>query len=401
MRFRPMIKPALAVLAMLSVAAHLVGCTALAKAPPANGHLVIVGGALKETNQEVYGRIASLAGQGKIGVVPTATGVPEESIPGAVGRIEKHTGEGGTVVVDIRFDHPEEAANPKWEKAIDDSSGLFFLGGDQSRILNAFRPESGDTISYAACMRLLDRGGFISGTSAGAAMMSDPMIQGGSSTAALKMGVTDVVSEDDSNGVKIGKGMGFFPYGLTDQHFLERGRLGRLVVALDKTGQRFGYGIAEDRALLVDLSKHELAGLGGARAVLVVDMGSVKREGKAFHNIRLSLLNSGDAVDSGTGAVTPAAGQTPYVIPSDSGAKELTADDAWASQAIPDLMTGLVTTGAARAVALDPNFEVILMLDNKVRAWVGNGDAAKTPTIANMRMDIVPRAAETASAVAR
>ena len=63
-----------------------------------------------------------------------------------------------------------------------------------------------------------------------AASMSDPMIAGGDSLNSLLLGPRTENSK--GRGVEIEKGMGFFPYGFTDQHFLRRGRFGRLVVAL-------------------------------------------------------------------------------------------------------------------------------------------------------------------------
>ena len=50
----------------------------------------------------------------------------------------------------------------------------------------------------------------------------------------------------------MGTGLGFFPFGMVDQHFIKRGRLGRLVVAMAEAGVRRGFGIDENTALLVE-----------------------------------------------------------------------------------------------------------------------------------------------------
>jgi cyanophycinase len=171
---------------------------------------------------------------------------------------------------------------------------LYFTGGDQSRIIRAFRrpAPSGaqppwtappdDTPSYLATLRA----GVIAGTSAGAAMMSDPMITGGTSRGSVEawFGLRQRpapaddpdVDEDNRAGrpVSLGRGMGYLPVVLTDQHFFARGRLGRLVVALHQAGRRFGIGIADDRAVRVEVRGSSLVFTAlGDRAALFIDRG--------------------------------------------------------------------------------------------------------------------------------
>ena len=59
--------------------------------------------------------------------------------------------------------------------------------------------------------------------------MSGPMIVSGTSLNALSAGITQDPDEED--GFRIGRGLGFFSWGLVDQHFLQRGRIGRLLAA--------------------------------------------------------------------------------------------------------------------------------------------------------------------------
>ena len=110
-------------------------------------------------------------------------------------------------------------------------------------------------------------GGLVAGSSAGAAMMSQPMILGGTSLESVVHGVT---ADPEQPGLLLGDGLGFFPFGLLDQHFIKRGRLGRLVVAMAAAGVRRGFGIDENTALLVEGDAGRVCGEYG---VMVVDIG--------------------------------------------------------------------------------------------------------------------------------
>lgn len=121
---------------------------------------------------------------------------------------------------------------------IDSCSALWFVGGDQSRILAVFRPQGSDgtprdTLCYTATMRLA-RGGDC-WDFAGAAMQCDPMITGGTSADALEHGATWTNDVQEGQGVGLAHGMGYVKGIMLDQHFLQRGRLGRLLVAMEAT----------------------------------------------------------------------------------------------------------------------------------------------------------------------
>ncbi|MEM7577730.1 MAG: cyanophycinase, partial [Planctomycetota bacterium] len=183
--------------------------------PEPAGHLVIVGGGLQADNEPVYRAVLDrIPADGTLGVLPTASGVPEESGPGHVEDFQQYAGENQKVVLlDIRNGEADKANDPEWGEKIRACDGLWFTGGDQSRIVATFRPpnEAGehiDTPAYAAMWDVLKRGGVIGGTSAGAAMMSDPMIKWGNSHVGWLLGVVNVVPDF---GGGVGKGMGFLP----------------------------------------------------------------------------------------------------------------------------------------------------------------------------------------------
>lgn len=262
--------------AVLAVVLALAGCAAApagpAKAGPSRGSLLIIGGGLEDDNAAIFGRFLELAGPGRIGVIPTASGDADAGAV-TVQRLRRFGPSRDIVVIPLTKYDAGRADEAQIAALIRSCTGLWFTGGDQSRITAVFRPGprggTRDTEAYRATLDVLARGGVIAGTSAGAAVMSDPMITGGTSADALASGATWTDQPREGQGVGLAPGLGYFPFGLTDQHFLERGRLGRLVVALRATGVKTGFGVSENAALEVDLSSGE-ARAWGEHAVTVV-----------------------------------------------------------------------------------------------------------------------------------
>jgi cyanophycinase len=264
-----------------------------------SGRLVIVGGALRARHADVYRAVLDHVGPtGRVGVLPTASGVPEESGPGTVEDFQRHASEGQVIeLIDVRHDTPELAHDPQIVAAIEACDAIWFTGGDQSRIIAVFRPEAGDTPGFHAIRSVLQRGGVIGGTSAGAAMMSDPMIRWGNSHEALLLGAADDLEDF---GVAIGRGMGFFPFGVTDQHFIARGRLGRLLVACDLAGVTLGFGVEENCALVVDLATGTLTAVGEPGLLAIERVGAA---GEEPHRWRVLQVRPGQQL-----TVTPTGG---------------------------------------------------------------------------------------------
>ena len=234
---------------------------------PRSGHLLICGGGMKDDNAGVYGRFVQLAGEGaSIGVVPTATGVEN---PGAstTQLLKSYALPSQTVILlPLTKDDAKNADDPAIADQVRACRGLWFVGGDQSRITAVFRPRTAerpaDSLTYAATLDVLRAGGVIAGTSAGAAVMCDPMITGGTSEDALKNGATWTNDVTEGQGVGLARGMGYFRHGLTDQHFLQRGRLGRLLVAMNAAKVRNAWAISENGCLEVNLKTGSMRAIG-------------------------------------------------------------------------------------------------------------------------------------------
>lgn len=248
------------------------------------GALVIIGGAEdKEGDCVVLREFIRAAGgvDAEIAVMTAAT-----SLPGEVGdeyiRVFERLGAKRVDVV--HTDRREDSEREDNLEKVKGASGIFFTGGDQSRIVDFIK---GTPLDDAIHQRHRE-GAVIGGTSAGAAMMPDEMIVGGAS-----------VSNPSVDAVEMGPGMGFLPGIVVDQHFAQRGRLGRLLAALVLQPAVIGLGIDENTAIIVTGDEFSVVGAG---TITVVDEttathnnleGLLKDEPIALCGVKLHILPHG------------------------------------------------------------------------------------------------------------
>lgn len=272
---------------------------------PAPGRLAVIGGRLEDNNAAIYGEMRRLSG-GRILVFPTASAEPAEVAEEQVAAFRGHGFEAEAAPLPFGAD----ADDPALAALVAAFGSAYFTGGDQAKITAALAPGGRETATLAAIRAALAGGGLLAGSSAGAAMMSAPMLRGGTSLEALVHGVTD---DPERPGLLLGEGLGFFPFGMVDQHFIKRGRLGRLVVAMAAAGVRRGFGVDENTALFVEGKR---AWIRGEYGVMVVDLG--RRAAGAPHRgaggaldrrFRLSYLDDGDAIDLADFAAEPGPGK--------------------------------------------------------------------------------------------
>ncbi|QIR36570.1 cyanophycinase [Tolypothrix sp. PCC 7910] len=222
--------------------------------------LVIIGGAEdKEGDCQILREFLRRAGGTKahIVIMTAATELPREVGENYI-RVFERLGAEKVRIVDTET--REDASSSTALQAINDATGIFFTGGDQARITGILK----DTEIDEAIHKRLGEGVVIAGTSAGAAVMPDTMIVEGDSETNPRIEIVD-----------IGPGMGFLPGVIIDQHFSQRGRLGRLISALLQEPADLGFGIDENTAMVVTDNQIEVVGEG---AVTIVD------ESDATHN---------------------------------------------------------------------------------------------------------------------
>jgi cyanophycinase len=280
----------------------------------AEGRLVIAGGAVTEENAAVWGAFAeALRPEGQVLIVAGASSEPQASAKSArralmaVGvpsaRIETAPlavrDDPSTPDID-EADWSDGGRDSDLAEAVQAAAGIWFTGGDQSRLAELLFDADGEPLPVLAAMHAArSDGAVIGGTSAGAAMMSRLMITGGSSLEAL----IPPKGRRDGPGFTAAQGLGFLPVGVTDQHFGERARLGRLIRAVTietEPARRIGFGVDEGTALLVDDDAYHIVGEG---YVTIVDasnaaFGTVEdrlwAEGLVLH-----LLATGDRIAPG------------------------------------------------------------------------------------------------------
>lgn len=141
-------------------------CSTVEYIGPENGHLVIVGGNLQNTS--IYEKIISLAGgpSAPFVVIPTAGGADSynDSFPTA----ETFRRLGATNVTVLHTYDPAVADTDEFIAPLKEAKGIFFGGGRQWRLVDAYA----GTKSEKAFQDVLDRGGVISGSSAGASIQA-------------------------------------------------------------------------------------------------------------------------------------------------------------------------------------------------------------------------------------
>lgn len=262
--------------------------TALATTASADGTLVIVGGALESDNRAVHQAfIDALPETGKVVIVPAASSVPASSGQGFAEDLRNYGVDPQriemfplAVLDDESTPDTDESAwrDNAWDdrlvSELGEPAGFWFTGGDQSRTMAAMTRDGANESPLLQLIRSrLAAGAVVGGSSAGAAIMSRHMIAGGDSLSALLEPVVHGYTLDqqvEEGHLLLARGAGFLPEGLVDQHFASRARFGRLVRALAETGERCGYGIAEDTALIVDLDAGE-ATVAGSGIVTLMD----------------------------------------------------------------------------------------------------------------------------------
>jgi cyanophycinase len=217
------------------------------------GALVIIGGAEdKEGECQVLREFVRRAGgtKARIVIMTAATELPRDVGENYI-RVFERLGAEDARIVDTET--REDARSSTALEAIEKATGIFFTGGDQARITDILK----DTDIDALIHKRFGEGVVVGGTSAGAAVMPDVMIVEGDGETHPRMDT-----------VELGPGMAFLPGVVIDQHFSQRGRLGRLISALAQQPAVLGFGIDENTAMVVTDSQFEVIGEG---SVTIVD----------------------------------------------------------------------------------------------------------------------------------
>jgi cyanophycinase len=130
----------------------------------------------------------------------------------------------------------EEANDPTVAGTLADATGIFLTGGNQVRLVSVV----GGTRLEDALASAHDRGAVVAGTSAGASAVSTHMVAFGRPGASPKHRM-----------IHISAGLGLVDGVVVDQHFEQRGRMGRLLAAVALSPRLIGIGLDEDTAAVI------------------------------------------------------------------------------------------------------------------------------------------------------
>ena len=208
---------------------------------PSNGSLVIVGGAMRDPG--IMQRFLDLAGgpDAPIVVIPTAGGADEydQFYQG----LNAWRDQGATNLTVLHTKDRSQAESDEFVRAIREASGVWFPGGRQWHLADSYL----DTQTERELHNLLDRGGVIGGSSAGATIQGSYLVRGDTGSNEIMMG--DHV-----------EGFGFLTNSAIDQHLLKRNRQFDLVEVIQAHPELLGIGIDENTAIVVTGNSFEVIG---------------------------------------------------------------------------------------------------------------------------------------------
>lgn len=247
---------------------------------PVTGTLVIVGGG---------GRIDSLmkgfiklagGNNAPIVVIPTAgenEGYDENS--GGAGSMRKL---GATNVIVLHTTDRNIANSDSFVIPLINAKAVWFGGGRQWRLVDAYK----NTLTEKMIRKVLDRGGVIGGTSAGATIQGSYLARGDTKNNQIMMGDHE-------------EGFGFLKNVAIDQHVMARNRQFDMFDILKHRPELLGIGIDENTAIIVRGNQFEVV---GESYVIVYDGTFWSREGSDLKNLPekaelFYFLHNGDKYD--------------------------------------------------------------------------------------------------------
>jgi cyanophycinase len=245
---------------------------------PLSGTLVIAGGG--RLSDDIIDRFIELAGgaSARIVLVPTAAG--SESYPDSLGDMFRSRGAGKVTV--MHTDNRNTADSRAFTRPLEEATGVWFGGGRQWRLVDSYK----GTRSEKMFRQVLDRGGVIGGSSAGATIQGSFLARGDTQNNQVMMGDHQ-------------EGFGYISNIAIDQHVLARNRQFDMYGILRQHPGLLGIGIDENTAVVVRGDTMEVI---GSSYVLIYDGTFWSREGSELkilpsEEILFYMLRRGDRYD--------------------------------------------------------------------------------------------------------
>lgn len=218
---------------------------------PSKGTLVIVGGG-NLNGSGISEKFIELAGgpEKKFVIVPTAGGnrnAQGEPIAYDEQRIIAPWVRLGLKNVRMLHTHdPRIADTEAFASVLRDADAVWFNGGRQWNIVDSYA----NTLTYREFHKVLERGGVIGGSSAGATIQGEYLVRGDTSG-------SDVMMTAESNHQSAFK---FLRNTAIDQHINTRNRWDHLIPVIQKFPTFLGIGLSEATAIVVTQDRFEVIG---------------------------------------------------------------------------------------------------------------------------------------------
>lgn len=228
---------------------------------PANGSLVIVGGAMRD--QAIVERFLELAGGPEMPIVVIPTAGEGDDYDENWGGLAEFTTAGASDITVLHTRDRNVSNTEDFVAPIKRAGGVWFPGGRQWRLADSYL----DTRVHEELRALLDRGGVIGGSSAGATIQGSYLVRGDTKTNTIMMGDHQ-------------KGLGFLRNAAIDQHLLKRNRQFDLIDVIKTHPELLGIGIDENTAIVVQNDEFEVI---GKSAVAIYDHHRMLDSGGPFY----------------------------------------------------------------------------------------------------------------------
>lgn len=226
---------------------------------PEKGSLIIVGGG--NVGVEIWSKFVELAGGAHANIIIVTTAEEDSSISKGLSVEKEALQKSG--VQQINFLHtrdPKIANTEAFVAPLKKATGIWFRGGRQWKLADAYL----NTLTQKEFIQVLNRGGVIGGTSAGATIQGSFMVRGDTKGNTLMIG-------DHT------EGFDFIHKVTIDQHHLKRNRIFDLVEVIRSHPDLLGIGLDEGTAIVVQKDIFQVI---GASYVAIYDIDQINGQSR-------------------------------------------------------------------------------------------------------------------------
>ncbi|HBS52543.1 MAG TPA: cyanophycinase [Flavobacterium sp.] len=234
----------------IAITLFLIFCFSLANAQKSKGKLFIIGGGNRSDQlMQQLVDISQFKKRDYIVVLPMSSEEPDSAYIYFKDQFKRLT---PNPIIMLNFDKTT-VQNTKLNDSLQKAKLIFISGGDQARFMSVVA----NTPVYSSIHKAFQNGSIISGTSAGAAVMSENMITGNQKLEKEYSGTFETIRYDN---LETTPGLGLVTNAIIDQHFLVRSRFNRLISAMVEFPNLTGIGIDESTAIIVDGNNVKVVG---------------------------------------------------------------------------------------------------------------------------------------------